>query len=457
MKRVRLAIHPLGACEPMLSAVRRSLLALPPGGWTPQLEEATAGPAEVALWLVEGAAWPQACAALCEARASQPLTVHLVVLSQVPSGGVEQLMAHGAFDFLHHPFSDEEMALRLKRALGAVPAPVPLSAAALPDIPACKALIGTSPAFVRQTRRLGLMAGCDAGVLILGETGTGKEVFAQAIHYASARAGGPWVAINCGAIPLELMESELFGHVRGAFTHAHATRQGLVAEAAGGTLFLDEIDALPVGAQSKLLRFLQEKEYRPVGGDTVRQADVRIIAASNRDLERAVARGQFRQDLFFRLNVLNLHLPPLRERREDIPALAQHFFQQAGRDLPRRATGISPLAMRRLVEHAWPGNVRELEHVIQRAVLLCEGPCLQAGDIEFDGEATAIPTSDESFQAAKARVVERFERSYIERLLQASEGNISHAARIAKKNRRAFFELIRKHAIDADRFRMSLT
>jgi DNA-binding NtrC family response regulator len=240
--------------------------------------------------------------------------------------------------------------------------------------------------------------------------------------------------------------------VRGAYTTAHASREGLVSEAEGGTLFLDDIDCMPMSAQAKLLRFLQEREYRAVGSNTVRHANVRVIAASNRDLGLLASRGEFRQDLFFRLNVLTLTLPPLRDRREDIPALAAHFVSQLSRTLGRPAPSLSPQAVKRMLIHDWPGNVRELQHVLERALVLTKGPSLSAEDIEIAGAPDAAH-ANESFRVAKDRVVRQFERTYIEHLLLTFEGNVTHAAQEAKKNRRAFFELIRKHRIELDRFR----
>lgn len=415
---------------------------------------------DLALLLVDAASTAVACARLQALHSSRPGLPALVVAAGETVCAFERLLASGAHDFVCLPAGAAELLPRMRRMLGLVDALLPpqATAAAAPP-PGGPPLIGHSAAFLRATARIPRLAACDAGVLILGETGTGKEVCAQAIHYRSARAAGPWVAINCGAIPQELVEDELFGHVRGAYTHAHTHRSGLVAEAEHGTLLLDEVDALPAAAQAKLLRFLQDKQYRPVGSSTLRQADVRVIAASNRDLDRLVQRGEFRQDLYFRLNVLTLTLPPLRERRDDIAELARHFLDRALREAGRPAGGLTPGALRRLVEHAWPGNVRELQHTLERAVLLGSGTPLQACDIELDGlpglaaSADTAGAGEECFRAAKARVVEHFERDYIERALQASAGNIANAARIAQKNRRAFFELLRKHDIDAERFR----
>lgn len=315
-------------------------------------------------------------------------------------------------------------------------------------------MVGADPVFLREVHKLPVYAACDAGVLVLGETGTGKEVFARALHRLSARARRPWVAVNCGAMPTELVESELFGHAKGAFTTALASRAGLVSEAEGGSLFLDDVDCLPPQAQVKLLRFLQEREYRPVGSGQVRRADVRVIAAGNLRLPQMVARGEFRADLFFRLNVLLLQLPALRERREDIAPLAAHFLAGFAARHGRGVRALSACALERLFLHDWPGNVRELQHVIERAVLLAAGERLEASDLELGGAGVPAPIETvESFRAAKGRVVRQFERSYLEHVLALCQGNVTQAAQQAGKNRRAFFELMRKHGVSAARFR----
>jgi DNA-binding NtrC family response regulator len=362
---------------------------------------------------------------------------------------LRSLLGVGIVDFVVLPASAAELALRLRRLFGqAAPATIERTLD-----PRLRGFVGGSPTFIAQLARLPQLASCDAGVLILGETGTGKELCAQAIHYLSPRAAHPCVAVNCGAIPSELVESELFGHLKGAFTNAHNARDGLVAEAEGGTLFLDDIDCLPLAAQAKLLRFLQEHEYRPLGAARVRRANVRVIAASNHQLPTMATRGEFRQDLFYRLNVLNLELPPLRSRREDIAALALHFIRRFARQFDRGVTGLSPAALRRLMAHDWPGNVRELEHVIERAVLLAPSPVLGESDVAV-GRASE-PTDFESFRAAKARVVQDFERARIEELLTAHAGNVTHAAAAARKNRRAFIALMQKYRIEPERFRAS--
>jgi two-component system response regulator GlrR len=361
------------------------------------------------------------------------------------------LLAAGAFDFVASPFAADELQTRIRRALGLTP-PVDPWLRAVPDDLRLRDLIGTSAAFVRQTAKLPVLAANDVGVLLLGETGTGKEVFAQAIHYLSARASRPWVAVNCAAIPADLIESELFGHVRGAYTTAHTGRKGLVSEAEGGTLLLDEIDCLSYGAQAKLLRFLQEKEFRQVGSNAVTHADVRVIATSNSRLAELAAKGTFRQDLFFRLNVLSVTLPSLRDRQDDIPLLARHFIQRFRQTFNRQVTSLTPLALRKLLAYSWPGNVRELKHVIERGVILAGGPMLDADDLDLGSDAPEA-IAEESFHDAKARVVESFERAYIQQMLSSCGGNVSHAARLAKKNRRAFWELLRKHHINPQPFR----
>jgi len=307
-------------------------------------------------------------------------------------------------------------------------------------------LIGESPAFLKEVARIPLLSKCCAGVLISGETGTGKEVCARAIHYLSPRANKPFIPVNCGAIPTELVENELFGHERGAFTGAKDSQVGLIQEADGGTLFLDEVDCLPLLAQVKLLRFLQEKEYRPLGSAKTCRVDVRVIAATNCDPEEAVDSGKLRQDLYYRLNIIPLVLPPLRDRREDIPLLARHFLAKYSAEFDKSVMDFSAETMRRLVSYDWPGNVRELEHVVVRAVVLCTQTHIRDVDISLPLRAAA--SAQESFQGAKSRVIAEFEKSYVERALLMSHGNISRAARAAQKSRRAFWELIRKHHID---------
>jgi DNA-binding NtrC family response regulator len=313
-----------------------------------------------------------------------------------------------------------------------------------------KQLIGESTLFLEQMEKIPLVAKFNTNVLILGETGTGKELCARAIHYLSPRSSKTFMPINCGAIPVDLVENELFGHVRGAFTGAATSRKGLIEEAEGGSLFLDEVDCLPLLAQVKLLRFLQEKEFRPLGSTKMRQADVRVIAAANSNLEEAVKTGRLREDLFYRLNIVPLMLPSLRERTEDIPLLARHFLRRYEVEFDKELTGFSPEAMHLLLVHSWPGNIRELEHVIERAVVLGKGPVIQREDLVLSRSETI---GRQSLRQAKAKMVEAFEKTYIQGLLVAYQGNITRAAEAAQKNRRAFWQLIRRHHIDVQTFK----
>lgn len=337
-----------------------------------------------------------------------------------------------------------------------VPQPTDISASAqqFKERVGLESLIGESSSFMAVVEKLPRIARSDATVFIGGETGTGKEVIARAIHHLSPRSEEPFVPVNCGAIPAELVENELFGHEKAAYTGASSSQHGLIREAQGGTLLLDEIDSLPPSAQVKLLRFLQEREYRPLGSPRTRTADVRLIAATNINVEQAIEEGRLRQDLYYRLNVLPLELPPLRERAEDIPLLAQHFLSLYAARAKEYAPHLSAEALQVLLHHDWPGNVRELEHVIERALILADGREIHRSDLSLGGfNSPAADTSPESFKQAKAKAVAKFECAYIKSMLVAYHGNISRAAAAARKNRRAFFELIRKHQIDASSFR----
>ena len=373
----------------------------------------------------------------------------IVVIEDCAPVQTLELLEKGVSDFITPPLSPAETLPRTWRLLNGSHDREDM-VRRLKERVGLKLLVGKSESFQTEVRKVPLIARCDSRVLITGETGTGKEMCARAIHYLSPRSGKPFVPVNCGAIPVELMENELFGHERGAFTGANTARAGLIEEAEGGTLFLDEIDCLSLMAQVKLLRFLQEKEYRRLGSSKARYADVRMIVASNAVLEDAVQKGQVRQDLYYRLNVVSIALPPLRERREDIPLLAGHFLEKFADSFHEEVKTLSPEAIQKLMYHDWPGNVRELEHAIERAVMFCETPVLSEKDIVLPGPARRF---GESFQQAKAKIVEQFEKDYIQRLLLSYNGNISRAAQAAHKNRRAFWELIRKHHVDVQNFK----
>jgi len=282
--------------------------------------------------------------------------------------------------------------------------------------------------------------------LLLGETGTGKELCAQAIHGLSLRHAGPFIPVECGAIPENLVENELFGHVRGAFTDAHCDQKGLAAMADGGTLFLDEIDSLPLAAQAKLLRFIQEGTYRPLGSQKFVRADLRLIAAANRDLDKCVRDGQFRSDLFFRLNVLHLRLPSLRDRRGDIATLTRHFLKAL---LPSAAPEkkISLAAMRRLEAYEWPGNVRELYNTIQRSLAFSQDSPILPVHLGLPG-VPPVENERGGFKRARAQVIEGFEKSYLEEMLRNNGGNVTRAAAAAGKDRRVFGRLMKRYNID---------
>lgn len=383
------------------------------------------------------------------AKQSTPCVPTIAIIEDGGSNDALEVLKTGATDFIFPPLRPDEVFPRIWRFLlepGGHEA-VPPSAGQRSTL----RLLGKSPCFRAAVEKLPQIAGCDAGVLIRGETGTGKELFARAIHDLSPRASQAFVPINCGAIPLELAESELFGHERGAFTGAHAAHPGVLRQADGGTLFLDEVPSLPLPLQTKLLRFLQEKEFRPLGSCVTRQADVRVIAATNLDLHRAVTEGKFRQDLYYRLNVLPVTLPPLRERREDIALLAQSFLDRFARQLNKPLTDFCAEALEKLNRHDWPGNVRELEHVIERTVVFSTGCTVRGDDVDLP-EVRADPESKPSFREAKAQTIRRFEREYLEGLLTTHQGNITLAARSAGKHRRAFWELMRKHRIEGKRF-----
>ncbi|HBZ0628699.1 TPA: two-component system response regulator GlrR [Klebsiella pneumoniae] len=310
-----------------------------------------------------------------------------------------------------------------------------------------QAIVTRSPLMLRLLEQAGMVAQSDVSVLINGQSGTGKEIVAQAIHNASPRHDKPFVAINCGALPEQLLESELFGHARGAFTGAVSNREGLFQAAEGGTLFLDEIGDMPVALQVKLLRVLQERKVRPLGSNRDIEISVRIISATHRDLPKAMARGEFREDLFYRLNVVNLKIPPLSERTEDIPLLANHLLRQSADRHKPFVRAFSSDAMKRLMAAKWPGNVRQLVNVIEQCVALTSSPVIGDALVEqaLEGENTALPTFVEARN--------QFELNYLRKLLQITKGNVTHAARMAGRNRTEFYKLLSRHELDANDFK----
>jgi DNA-binding NtrC family response regulator len=299
-------------------------------------------------------------------------------------------------------------------------------------------IIGRSPAMQEVFDTIERVAPTRATVLLAGESGVGKDLIARAIHHHSPRAGNPFVKINCTAIPENLMESELFGYEKGAFTGASGSKPGKFEQADTGTVFLDEIGDVPPSVQVKLLRVLQERELERLGSNKTRHIDVRIIAATNQDLRAALEQGTFREDLFYRLNVVPMNIPPLRERSEDIPFLAEHFVRKLGRQSGSRVECITPEAIQRLMEYHWPGNVRELENVIERSLVLCSGTRLEVSDIRFDTvrRAPAHDTGNSLF-LPEGMTLEEFEQALIREALRRAEGNKSHAARLLGLTRNA--------------------
>jgi DNA-binding NtrC family response regulator len=323
-------------------------------------------------------------------------------------------------------------------------------------------LVGQAPLFLKALAPLPAAARSEATVLLEGETGTGKELVARALHYLSPRAALPFVAVNCGCLTETLLEDELFGHERGAFTDAHLRRPGVLAQAEKGTLFLDEVDSLTRNAQVALLRVLQEKRYRPLGAVAEKQADVRVIAASNTPLQPLVTAGAFRADLYYRLCLFCICLPPLRQRREDILPLAAHFLQKHA-PAGRSALPLTAEARAALVAYNWPGNVRELENVMLRSSHLCQTDAIAVEDVGLGSRSVqpanilpAVSPEPSTLKGLKQQVIERFEREYLCRLLAGHHGNVTQAARTAGKERRELGKLLRRYQIDPRSFQPSL-
>ncbi len=331
----------------------------------------------------------------------------------------------------------------------------------LRDTQALEKLVGESPTFQSTIKQLPTIAESDATVLIIGETGTGKELVARALHYLSKRASFPFVPVNCGSLSETLFEDELFGHERGAFTGAHVRRAGLIAHAEGGTLFLDEVDTLTPKAQISLLRVLQDKTYRLVGSSVEQQADVRVLAASNVPIDQLSQSGSFRADLYYRLCVFSISLPPLRDRKEDILILADHFLKKHA---PRGRTSLelAPTAAVALVSYEWPGNVRELENAIIRSIHLARTDSITIEDLgprpkvqEAGTPSTTLPAQLQPLRTAKRAVLQTFEREYLSRLMAEYRGNVTQAARAAEKDRRDFGKLLKKYRLDPKYFRIA--
>jgi len=345
----------------------------------------------------------------------------------------------GVFSFLTKPVDKDALYKAIDSALE--------HAAPSGDETWRESIVTRSPVMLRLLEQARMVAQSDVSVLINGQSGTGKEILAQAIHNASPRSKNAFIAINCGALPEQLLESELFGHARGAFTGAVSSREGLFQAAEGGTLFLDEIGDMPAPLQVKLLRVLQERKVRPLGSNRDIDINVRIISATHRDLPKVMARNEFREDLYYRLNVVNLKIPALAERAEDIPLLANHLLRQSADRHKPFVRAFSTDAMKRLMTASWPGNVRQLVNVIEQCVALTSSPVISDALVgqALEGENTALPTF------AEAR--NQFELNYLRKLLQITKGNVTHAARMAGRNRTEFYKLLSRHELEANDFK----
>ncbi|KIG16565.1 two component, sigma54 specific, transcriptional regulator, Fis family protein [Enhygromyxa salina] len=407
---------------------------------------------------VDGLAVLEAC------KRIQPGAVFVLMTAYATVGTAIQAMRMGAYDYLSKPFEPEDLRAVILRALGrARQAQAADGQAAAPDTQTIlPGVYGRSPAMLALATMVQRIAPTDATALILGETGTGKERVARALHALSPRSSRRFVAVNCAAIPGDLLESELFGHARGAFSGATRDRPGLFEDAEGGSVFLDEIGDMPASLQAKLTRAFQERSVRRVGETHERKIDVRLIAATHRDIEGMVASGTFREDLWYRLNVAPLRLPPLRERSGDVELLARVFLTKQADKRASLATAFSPAALDLLRASAWPGNVRQLEAAIERAAILATGPVIDVDDLPpelrvhaafnpdlgEDGELVAL-----TWQQAADRARDHMAPNYLRAVLSAAQGNVTAAAARAGIERESFYRLLRKYGVRADNFR----
>jgi len=377
-------------------------------------------------------------------------TPALAVLPETVDGETLRIATQAVDDFVLWPVRAEEIHFRVTRLLGGFVPDTELAGGGNEEPARPTDLIGGDPRFSEALRQLPAFGKSEAPVLITGETGTGKEMCARAIHHLGSRRDRPFIPVDCASIPENLFENELFGHARGAYTHAQSDQRGLVALAEGGTLLLDEIDTIPVTVQAKLLRFLQEHNYKPLGAERFARSDVRIIAATNRSIEERLRDGRFRADLYFRLNVLRLELPPLRDRRGDIAPLARHFLSLLNGP-GGSSKSFTPAVLEKLWSYEWPGNIRELFNIVQRALVLSTGSQILPCHICLPAVETHEENLHSGFREARLRNIQTFERHYVEDILRRNQGNITRAARAARKDRRAFGRLVKKYDIKCDR------
>ena len=385
--------------------------------------------------------------ALFEAIRKIAPTLPVIILTA--HGTIPEAVAatkRGVFGFLPKPFDNQALLQQVAQALK-LSAGIDATEAAAADSQWRAGIVSASAAMDDVLSRARLVAQSDASVFIFGASGTGKELIARAIHRASARAGGPFVAVNCAAIPEALMESELFGHRKGAFTGAIYDHKGLLQSADGGTLFLDEIGDMPLPLQAKLLRVLQERQVRPVGSTQNIDLDLRVISATHRSLEQRIAEGQFREDLHYRLNVVAMNIPALAERREDIVPLAVHFLRQVAARYRKDVSSFAPEALEQLVAAPWPGNVRQLQNVVEQTVALCTNGMIPAPLVQsaLNDQSGTLTSLDEAKRA--------FECDYLVRILKITQGNVAQAARLAQRNRTEFYKLLERHGLEPGMFK----
>ena len=383
----------------------------------------------------------------------------LPIIVMTAFGSIEtavEAIHEGAFDFISKPMNLAELKNIVARALAQRSLQRRVEKAPSPDDEYPSQLgkiIGKSPPMLEVYKTVARVAPTKSTVLILGDSGTGKELIARAIHEHSPRANGPFVAVDCGALTETLLESELFGHMRGSFTGAVADKKGVFEEAQGGTCFLDEIGGISSSMQARLLRVLQEHEVRRVGGKEWMPVDVRVLAATNQDLAEAVANGEFRQDLYYRLDVVTVRLPPLRQRRDDIPLLAQHFLKYYSRDCGKPVSAISEKAMELLCSYRWPGNIRELEHAVEQAVALSYQPVLTPEDLPREireqnaDKFPANPLATAQFNFPDTPSLEEVKKRYVRHVLQLTEGNVSATARMLNVDRRSLYRMLARYEI----------
>ncbi|MDA8444517.1 sigma 54-interacting transcriptional regulator [Paracidovorax valerianellae] len=379
-----------------------------------------------------------------EVRSRHPSLPVILLTAHGTIPDAVEATARGVFTYLTKPYDAKDLLDKIAQALAFS---TPTAQTTRADDAWRTEIISRSNRMADLLAEAHMVAQSDASVLLLGDSGTGKELLARAIHRASPRANRPFVAVNCGAIPEALLESELFGHMKGAFTDAVTNHKGLFQAADGGTLLLDEIGDMPPALQVKLLRVLQERAVRPVGASQATPVNVRIISATHRDLETAMAAAQFREDLYYRLNVVTLTLPTLGDRREDIALLANHFLDNLARKYDKRLSGFSPEALKALTTAAWPGNVRQLYNVVEQACALSTTPLVSLGLVQ---RALRTPSA-QVLSFAEAR--HRFEREYLVDLLKMTDGNVADAARLAQRNRTEFYRLLQKHALTPGHFK----